>query len=93
MIEVLDLQTFGLDCVDAQKLIRSSNQFARDVDENGEAVWTVEWTQTVTLAAQDFNSLDDFLAAHVAWNLAASGDPDPGNPDDANDIVVLPPTP
>ncbi len=64
--------------------VRADNLFSRDLDKNGVALWAVTWRHLVDLDITDVTSLDDFLTAHVDWDINQDGEID------VTDIIELP---
>ena len=82
---IIPTATWGLDeSVDGASQVRADNLFSRDIDRIGVALWAVTWRHTVDIDPTDISSLDDFLRAHVDWDIDQDGETD------ASDIISLP---
>lgn len=65
---------------------RADNLYSAAVDSKGLALWAVPWRQRFVLdAGEAAYGLDDFLRAHLAWDVVpGDGEPEP------EDMVHLP---
>lgn len=62
LLPLVPLNCWGLDDqVDGAAQVRADNMFARDVAEQGVAMWAVSWRHEVVFATADLSALDDFL--------------------------------
>jgi phage gp37-like protein len=78
-------EDWDLASVDGARSVRADNLFSREIDRNGIALWALTWRHEVTLGAVDLATLDDFLTAHVDYDLAPTD-----GVADATDNIALP---